>query len=370
MIRILHSVSNMDRAGIETMLMNYYRHIDRDKVQFDFLCNKPKKGAYDDEIRELGGKIYVSPGLNPFKYPEYLEFMKKLFKAHPEYNVIHAHNGALGVYALHAGKVNNIPVRIFHAHGASITRDWKLPLKLFCKSRLKSNINHKWTCGVDAARCYYGNRTVDENDFLLVRNAIEVERFVFNAEVRRKMRNRYNLEGKHIIGHVGRFMTQKNHSFLIDVFDELCRQDDKAVLFLAGDGELMPEMKKKVKKLGLAEKVIFAGNIDNVNEIYQMFDVFVLPSVWEGLPVVGIEAQTASLPCIFSSAVTRETAVTENCRFISLDAPKSKWVKVILSAYGCRRRDNTDIITEAGYNISMEAVKLQNKYIELTKDFD
>lgn len=114
MIRILHSVSNMDRAGIETMLMNYYRHIDRSKIQFDFLCNKKKPGAYDAEIKEMGGNIYHTPGLNPAKYPSYLKCMKKIFEENPEYKIVEAHNGALGVYALHAAKVNHIPVRIFH----------------------------------------------------------------------------------------------------------------------------------------------------------------------------------------------------------------------------------------------------------------
>ena len=141
MIRILHSVSNMDRAGIETMLMNYYRHIDRNKIQFDFLCNKKKPGAYDKEIEEMGGKIFHTPGLNPIKYPKYLNYMKKLFCRYPEYKIVEAHNGALGVYALYAAKKSYIPHRIFHAHGASITKDWKFPIKLVCKKLLPNSMN-------------------------------------------------------------------------------------------------------------------------------------------------------------------------------------------------------------------------------------
>lgn len=141
MIRILHSVSNMDRAGIETMLMNYYRHIDRSKIQFDFLCNKKKPGAYDAEIKEMGGNIYHTPGLNPAKYPSYLKCMKKIFEENPEYKIVEAHNGALGVYALHAAKVNHIPVRIFHAHGASITRDWNV--KLNRRQAISFDWNHR-----------------------------------------------------------------------------------------------------------------------------------------------------------------------------------------------------------------------------------
>lgn len=215
MIRILHSVSNMDRAGIETMLMNYYRHIDRSKIQFDFLCNKKKPGAYDAEIKEMGGNIYHTPGLNPAKYPSYLKCMKKIFEENPEYKIVEAHNGALGVYALHAAKVNHIPVRIFHAHGASITRDWKLPIKLVCKALLPSNMNQHFSCGIEAARCYFGEKVVERNDYELIPNAIEVNRFVFDSTIRNRIRHDNHLENKHIVGHVGRFMSQKNHTFLL-----------------------------------------------------------------------------------------------------------------------------------------------------------
>ena len=207
MIRILHSVSNMDRAGIETMLMNYYRYMDKSKVQFDFLCNKKKPGAYDDEIKSMGGRIYHTPGLNPVKYPEYLKFMGKLFHEHPEYKIVEAHNGALGVYALHAAKVSKIPVRIFHAHGASITKDWKLPIKLVCKAMLPANMNEHYSCGVEAARCYFGDKVVSENDYVLIPNAIKISNFVFNDLTREKIRRENGLEGKHVIGHVGRFAT-------------------------------------------------------------------------------------------------------------------------------------------------------------------
>lgn len=306
MIRILHSVSNMDRAGIETMLMNYYRHIDRSKIQFDFLCNKKKPGAYDAEIKEMGGNIYHTPGLNPAKYPSYLKCMKKIFEENPEYKIVEAHNGALGVYALHAAKVNHIPVRIFHAHGASITRDWKLPIKLVCKALLPSNMNQHFSCGIEAARCYFGEKVVERNDYELIPNAIEVNRFVFDSTIRNRIRHDNHLENKHIVGHVGRFMSQKNHTFLLDVFAEASKRDSLAHLVLLGDGELMDAMKEKASNLGIKDRVTFVGNVGNANEWYQAFDCFVLPSVWEGLPVVGVEAQAADLPCIFSSAVTRE----------------------------------------------------------------
>lgn len=371
MIRILHSVSNMDRAGIETMLMNYYRHIDRSKIQFDFLCNKKKPGAYDAEIKEMGGNIYHTPGLNPAKYPSYLKCMKKIFEENPEYKIVEAHNGALGVYALHAAKVNHIPVRIFHAHGASITRDWKLPIKLVCKALLPSNMNQHFSCGIEAARCYFREKVVERNDYELIPNAIEVNRFVFDSTIRNRIRHDNHLENKHIVGHVGRFMSQKNHTFLLDVFAEVSKRDSLAHLVLLGDGELMDAMKEKASNLGIKDRVTFVGNVGNANEWYQAFDCFVLPSVWEGLPVVGVEAQAADLPCIFSSAVTREIGLSDRAKFIPLTEEISTWATEICNALQQNaRNDNTKLITEHHYNIEIEAKKLQERYLQLAGEVE
>jgi glycosyltransferase involved in cell wall biosynthesis len=219
--------------------------------------------------------------------------MKKIFEENPEYKIVEAHNGALGVYALHAAKVNHIPVRIFHAHGASITRDWKLPIKLVCKALLPSNMNQHFSCGIEAARCYFGEKVVERNDYELIPNAIEVNRFVFDSTIRNRIRHDNHLENKHIVGHVGRFMSQKIHTFLLDVFAEVSKRDSLAHLVLLGDGELMDAMKEKASNLGIKDRVTFVGNVGNANEWYQAFDCFVLPSVWEGLPVVGVEAQAA-----------------------------------------------------------------------------
>lgn len=368
MIRVLHSVSNMDRAGVETMLMNYYRHIDRDEVQFDFLCNKKKPGAYDEEIDSLGGKIYHTPGLNPFKYGQYVKFMRAFAKEHPEYKIIHCHNAALAAYPLFAAKLAGIPERICHVHSASITFDYKWPIKVICKRFLKPNLTQKWACGKAAGAFYYGKRAVDTGDVRIINNAIEIERFVFNQNVRNRMRREYGLEDSFVIGHAGRFMTQKNHAFLIKVFAEICNQDSSAKLVLLGDGELQENIKKQVSELKLEDKVLFMGNVSNVNEWYQAFDVFVLPSIWEGLPVVGIEAQAADLPCVFSDDVTNEVDLLDTTVFLSRKASLSEWATQILSYKGKDTRcDTKDTIVAAGYEIDNEARKLQEKYLELYK---
>jgi len=373
-IRILHSVSNMDRAGIETMLMNYYRNIDRETVQFDFLCNKKKPGAYDEEIKQLGANMYVSPGFNPIKYLKYLKFMKMLFVEHPEYRVVHSHNGAFAVYPLLAAKINKIPVRIFHAHGTSIIKDIKYVWKKVCMLFLGSTLNQRWTCGIEAARFYYGDKVVENEEYRLITNAINVERFLFNEKTRKSFRKKYDLEGKFVIGHVGRFMTQKNHTFLIDAFKEAVKQIPDAKLVLLGDGVLMEEIKQKVADYKLENNVLFVGNVNNVYEWYQAFDMFILPSIYEGLPVVGIEAQTAGLPCIFSSEVTKEVDISHESKFLNLEDDINVWASEINRLYlnyintkdiVGKRTDKYEMVTNSNYNIKIEANKLQEVYLNL-----
>jgi len=356
----------MDRAGIETMLMNYYRHMDRTKIQFDFLCNKKKPGAYDNEIRALGGRIYRTPGLNPVKYPQYLRYMRELFLREPGYKIVEGHNGMFAVYALHAAKVNGIPVRIAHSHNASLGLDWKLPLKLVCRRLLPEALTLRFSCGKAAAECMYGKTIVSEGGYELIPNAIETERFLFDSEIRSRLRAEYGLEDKHVVGHIGRFVLQKNHTFLLKVFSKLAESDDKARLVLLGDGARLERMKYKAAQLGIAEKVMFIGNVANANEWYQAFDCFVLTSLWEGLPVVGIEAQAADLPCVFSDRITREAALSGEVEFLSVKAPVERWTDALERAMSrTERKDNGKLIRDSGYDAALAAVKLQSRYLAL-----
>jgi len=356
----------MDRAGIETMLMNYYRHMDRTKIQFDFLCNKQKPGAYEDEIRALGGRIYRTPGLNPAKYPRYLRYMKAVFRENPGYRIAEGHNGAFALYALYAAKVNGVPVRIAHSHNASLGLDWKLPLKLVCRLLLPAVLTQRFACGRAAAECMYGKTAAAEGGYEWIPNAIETDRFLFNRDTRSRLRAEYGLSDKHVVGHIGRFVLQKNHAFLLKVFSQLAKLDDKARLVLLGDGAGLEKMKRKTVRLGIAEKVLFMGNVPNANEWYQAFDCFVLPSLWEGLPVVGIEAQAADLPCVFSDRVTREAALSGRVEFLSLKSPVERWTDALERALArTEREDRAKLIADSGYDVSLETVRLQNRYLAL-----
>ena len=366
MLRVLHSVSNMARAGIETMLMNYYRQIDRSQIQFDFLANKPMPGEYDEEIRGMGGQVFVSPGLNPLHYPRYKRFMADLLRGNPDIGIVHAHNEAMGYYALQSAKEAGIRVRIAHAHNTQIIRDYKYPLKLICKQLLPGAATDYWSCGRDAGIYYYGEKLWKASGFIL-HNAIDVSKFAFRQEARDRMRQRHGLEKCFVIGHVGRFNVQKNHSRLVDIFAEIAKTVPDARLALIGIGELEQSVKEKVRAMGIGDKVLFLGQMADVSEWYQAMDCFVMPSLFEGLPVVGIEAQAAGLPCVFSDRVTDEILLSPEARRISLRADDAEWAGAIVAAIqsGTDRHQGKDIIRQAGYDIHAEARKLQDLYLEM-----
>jgi glycosyltransferase involved in cell wall biosynthesis len=366
MLRVLHSVSNMARAGIETMLMNYYREIDRSRIQFDFLANKPAPGEYDEEIRAMGGRVFVSPGLNPLRFPKYKRYMADLLRGSPDIGIVHAHNEAMGYYALQSAKDAGIRVRIAHAHNTRIIRDYKYPLKLICKRLLPGAATDYWSCGRDAGIYYYGEKRWNESGFIL-RNAIDTSRFAFCPEARRRIRQQYGLEECFVIGHVGRFNVQKNHSRLLDIFAQTARALPSARLVMIGTGELEQSMKEKAHALGIEDRTLFPGQMADVSGWYQAMDCFVLPSLFEGLPVVGIEAQASGLPCVFSDRVTDEVLLSPQARRISLRADDAVWADAVMAA----SRADTDrsrgsaVTRQAGYDIHEEARKLQKIYLEM-----
>ena len=368
MIRVLHSVSNMARAGIETMLMNYYREMDRSQIQFDFLANKPVPGEYDEEIRGMGGRVFVSPGLNPLHFPQYKRFVADLLKSSPDIKIVHAHNEAMGYYALKSAKDAGINVRIAHAHNTQIIRDYKYPLKMVCKQLLPGAATDYWSCGRDAGIYYYGQKRWNASGFIL-HNAIDLDRFCFQPEIRSRLRQRHGIENCFVIGHVGRFNVQKNHTRLLDIFSQIAKAAPEARLALIGVGELEQAAQERARSLGVQDQVLFLGQMANVNEWYQAMDCFVLPSLFEGLPVVGVEAQAAGLPCFFSDQVTDEILLSPDARRISLQTGDEEWAHKILAVRqkNVHRAQGEEIVRQAGYDIHTEGRKLQALYLKMAE---
>lgn len=366
MIRVLHSVSYMHRAGVETFLMNYYKNIDRSLVQFDFLCNKQMIGDYDEEIRHLGGRIFYRPNNGSMAEAEYASFWKKFIGEHPEIQILHAHNGAKQAFPLEGAQLAGLPIRIAHAHSTDFVHDEKYLRRLELIRKIPTVANYYFGCSKQAGEFFFGSKLWEENG-VQVRNAIPCRLFEFNQIIRNEIRAKLDIEKKFVVGHVGRFMKQKNHVRLLEIFSDLCKIRTDARLLLIGAGELEEEIKSYAISLGINNRVIFCGEQEEMYKWYQAMDIYVMPSLFEGLTLSGIEAQASGLPCIFSDAVSKETKVTDHVRFVSLNSDNSIWCANILDFLHTNRVNNTPKICAAGYDIELEAVKLQNLYISLVE---
>ena len=357
MVRVLHIVTNMDRGGLETMLMNYYRHMDREKIQFDFLEYRRDRAAYDDEIESLGGRIFRLPRLNPLS-SDYFHALNAFFAAHPEYRIVHSHLDCMSAYPLCAAKNAKVPVRIAHAHSTSQDRNWKLVFKLISKKLISLYTTDLFACSADAGEWMFGTKDVH-----ILPNAIDIERYAFNLLIRNQTKKALGLDDAFVIGHVGRFSAVKNHSFLTDVFAQIKRQEPNSKLLLVGAGSEMQAVQQKVKALGLGADVIFTGVRNDVANLMQAMDVFVFPSLYEGLGIVLIEAQAAGLPCVVSDTIPQEAYLTDLVTAEKLSSSVEKWAEKILKKRDFPRTDRRDEIAAHGFDITTEAVKLQEFYI-------
>lgn len=357
-IRILQVVPNMNSGGLENLIMNIYRNIDRSKVQFDFLVHYQKKGFFDDEIVKLGGKIYRFTVREDNNVIRYIKELNKFFKEHPEYKVVHGHMASLGFIYFNIAKKYKVPVRIAHSHGTSHLKTLKGYMKFltFKLEKYYSNVN--FACSTEAGEYLFGKN----GKFEIIPNAIDIEKFKYNTQLRDKVREELQIENNFVIGHVGRFNLQKNHKFILEIFKRILQKEKNAVLLLAGNGELEEDIKKMAYELKIENNVKFLGVRKDIERLYQAMDIFLMPSLFEGLPLTGVEAQASNIKCFFSDTITKEVVITDNTRFISLNESAEKWAKEILEnrVYD---RENVKIINEE-FDIRKLAEKMQKKYIK------
>ena len=364
LFRVAQIMGKMLGGGVESVVMNYYRHIDKSKVQFDFIIDSDSTNVPREEIANLGGRIIeVSPYQHIFSY---IKDVKKILKKN-DYKIVHAHMNALSVFPLYAAKCVGVPIRIAHSHSTTNKKEWKKNLlKSILRPFSKVFSNYYFACSKHAGNWLFGNKTFNEGKVTIINNAIDTNKFKYDEEIRNKVRKDLNIEDRYVLGHVGRFVAQKNHTFLLDVFHELYKENKKIVLLLIGQGPLEDEMKEKVKQLGISDSVIFLEQRDDVNELMQAMDCFVFPSLYEGLGIVAIEAQCSGLRCICSNEVPNEIKITKLMQFIELENI-ANWKNEILKEKE-KRKDFSKLIENSGYEIQNEVNKLSKIYLELEKD--
>ena len=362
-------------GGVEAVILNYFRNINKSKFVFDFVIDSDSTdNNFINEIQELGGTIIKCPPYQ--KLHKYNKFLYKLFKE-KNYDIVHSNINTLSVFPLRMAEQAGIKIRIAHSHSTSNPKEWKKNLlKNILRPFSKKYANVYFSCSELVGRLLFGNKTFDEGKVTIINNAIDVEKFVYNEDIRKKVRNDLKEKCKLeidddtlVVGHIGRFVKQKNHDFLIDIFNEVHKRKENSVLVLVGQGPLQKEIEEKVKILGLQDCVLFLGQRNDANELYQAMDVFVLPSLYEGLPVVGVEAQASGLLCELSNAMTKETKILDTTNFIDLSLSAEEWAEKILDGQNKFVRKNmTEELKDSGYDIKKEAKKLEDKYFELLND--
>lgn len=366
-MRVLHVVGRMNRGGIESFLMNVYRHIERSKLQFDFAVHTQDKCDFDDEIEALGGKIYrITPRSKSIIQNN--KDWDNLFKIHSDINVVHQHVSSLTyVSPLRIAKKNGLQNRIVHSHNIQAESKLHYAFHLLNSRYIDKYANYYFACSNNAAKWLYGKSKVKSNNIQLVKNAINIENFLFQNDKRCDLRSNLSLnEGEIVIGHVGRFSEQKNHKFLIDIFEKITEKVKNAKLLLVGSGSLEQDIKYYVKEKRLDSNVMFLGNRSDVANIMQAMDIFLLPSLHEGLPLVLVEAQASGLMCFVSSeAVSNEAKITETYKSISLEKNAEHWSNEIIKSLNYKRQDTSVFVRKAGYEIKNEALNLQNFYLNL-----
>lgn len=361
-LRVAQIIGKWVGGGVEAVVMNYYRHIDRTKLQFDFICDDDSTNIPYEEIEKLGGKvILIPPYQKVFKYHKEL---KRLLKE-GNYKIVHSHINTLSVFSLFAAKAAGVPVRIAHSHSTTNKKEKKKNLlKQILRPFSKLFATDYMCCSELAGRWLFGNKEYDKGNVYLLNNAIDLDKFKYDEKIRKEKRKELNIsDDTLVIGHVGRFVQSKNHRFLIDVFNEVNKQNENSILLLVGQGPLMEEIKKKVKLLGIEDSVIFLGQRNDINTLYQVMDLLLFPSLYEGLGMVLVEAQVSGLSCITSTEVPTIVDVTANLEFIDLNANLSIWVSKCLNC--CQqRRDNRKIVANYGYDITKETKILEKYYLK------
>ena len=370
MIRILHVIGEMGCGGAETMLMNLYRSIDRNKIQFDFVVHTPERQFYDDEIEALGGRIYRTKRFNVINYLAYRRFWNDFLREHQEYKIIHGHiNSSAAIYLSLAKKYGRITV--VHSHATRSQEKSIRALVFRCFSfPVRYIADYFFACSQQAAEDRFGKKVSESKRCQILYNAIDVRKFHYDCTIRERLRRENNIPQRRlIVGHVGRFVSVKNHKYLIDIFEQIHKSHPDSQLWLVGEGPLETQIREKIRSKGIENSVIFCGITDHVQDYLQVMDLFIFPSITEGLGIALIEAQATGLPCVVSEAIQGEADIGAGLIFpMCLKDSVESWANVALKAVGHERSDVSSYVISAGYDITDMAKRIQTFYMNLGQE--
>lgn len=358
----------MKHGGTEAFIMNYYRNFDHNKLQIDFIYQGNESGVYDEELLSYGSRIYHVP----HKLQDPLGFSRAIASIIREngYKVVHSHIDAMNSWPLAIAKWNGVPYRIAHSHSSGIhgTGSNNVLKKIagnVSRKLLTSIATDFYSCGEEAGLYLFGPSLMEAGCVRIVNNAIDLQAYTYDPEKRAALRKAFHIGEELVIGHVGRLSEVKNHKKLLEVFACCLKQEPSVKLMLVGDGPLMEPLQQQAADLGIRDHVIFTGARNDVKDLLNVFDLFVFPSLFEGLSVVAIEAQANGLPCLFSDTIDKKTAVTPSVNWMPLESASEQWACVLLQLPRLRYSENGKLLCQAGYDIQTEAKNLMTSYLEM-----
>lgn len=360
--RILHVIGGMNRGGAETMAMNLYRAIDKNTIQFDFVVHSADENAYFNEIEDLGGNIYVFPRFTGINILSYMKFWDFFLAKHSEYKIIHSHVRSYALPIIQICKMHNRKV-IVHSHSTSNGSGIKAIIKDLLQMPIRYKADYLAACSLTAGEWLFGKNATKKENYLTVNNAIDTRKYIIAQNIRDKYVKDLNIVGKDVFGHVGRLSKPKNHLFLLDVFSKIREKNQNAVLLIVGEGEEKEKINERITELNLKNAVLMLGSRSDVPTLLSIMDVFVFPSLWEGLPVTVIEAQAAGLPCLVSDSITDEINISPAIHRMKLSEGCQRWAEEAIKLIG-KRYDAIQQIEAAGFDIYSEATKMKEFYLK------
>ena len=363
-VRVLHMFGALNPGGVETFVMNLYRCIDRDKVQFDFALTQGEKSFFDEEALSMGARLFYYDKNRSLKWN-----LEKILREQQQYIAVHCHLYFYAGAALQIADRFHVPVRIAHAHNTSFGQKNTLVRRCYewlMRKMILKHATHLFGCSKDACEFVFGNGIMDDARCRVIHNGFNVEEYRFNKQKRDEIRSEYGIrENQFVVGHVGRFEEQKNHRQLVELFAAICQIDPDAVLMMIGRGSLMDEIKEKCRDYGILDHCIFAGAQKDTPAYYSAMDVFLFPSLYEGLGSVLMEAQANGLNVVTSKTVVPdEIDVTGNATFVPLEASAAVWANAVMNAHRAPNMEMYNRIVFNSYDMNQIAKNMMSVYLQ------
>ncbi|EWM54106.1 glycosyltransferase family 1 protein [Ruminococcus flavefaciens] len=368
-IRVLHVVTHLNRNGLESRIMDIYRNIDRSKVQFDFMIHREELGDFGEEIKQLGGEVYHMPRITPRNFIRYIKELDAFFSKHKEYRIVHAHLNSLCTWVLRSAYKHGVPVRIAHSRNASMEKNLRGIPKMISKLFVNKYATDRFGCSQMAGDWLFGKKYSRGKTFKVIPNAFQVDRFVWDPALRDKKRQELGVSENTVFLDVARLSEQKNHIYLLMVFEEIKKKIPNAILLLAGAGECEEKIRSYINNHNLSDSVSMLGARSDAAELYQAADMFLFPSKYEGFGTVVIEAQMTNLPIIASDTIPSETKLCDCVDFLSIKSSPVCWAKKATEKIkNGVRKDNIQILQKAGFDIRKQYIWMQEFYLKKYKE--